>query len=225
VTTGAVLADGWTDPSSIGYPVVFLGVLLGSIVPVVPTGAVVGAGAALSISGDRLSLPVVLALAVAGAVLGDLTTFGVCRFGGPRALHWVARGQNADRVTEVRDQFRRHGWQIIVVGRLLPAGRIPVLAAAGALAYPWRRLVPASLLAAFLWAVAYALIGIFSGSIFDSPLLAMLVATLLILAMGAVLNLVGARRRRTADPEPPAEAGPDAGPEAGTPTPSARGSA
>jgi membrane protein DedA with SNARE-associated domain len=201
VTTGAVLADGWTDPSSIGYPVVFLGVLLGSIVPVVPTGAVVGAGAALSISGDRLSLPVVLALAVAGAVLGDLTTFGVCRFGGPRALHWVARGQNADRVTEVRDQFRRHGWQIIVVGRLLPAGRIPVLLAAGALAYPWRRLLPASLLAAFLWAVAYALLGVVSGGIFDSPLTAVLLATVLVLVVGALLNLVSARRRRPAPPE------------------------
>ena len=41
-----VLAAGWTDPSSLGYPVIFGGVLLGSIVPVVPTGAVVGAGAA-----------------------------------------------------------------------------------------------------------------------------------------------------------------------------------
>ena len=134
MTAAAVLADGWTDPTTIGYPVVFLGVLLGSIVPVVPTGAVVGAGAAFALTSDQLALPVVLVFAVAGAVIGDLVTFAVCRFGGPRALRWVARGQNAERVEEVRDQFRRHGWQIIVIGRLLPAGRIPVLLAAGALA-------------------------------------------------------------------------------------------
>ena len=203
MTAGAVLADGWTDPSSIGYPVIFLGVLLGSIVPVVPTGAVVGAGAALAVSGDELNLLVVVLLAVGGAVLGDLITIAVCRFGGPRALHWVARGQNADRVGEVRDQFRRHGWQIIVVGRLLPAGRIPVLLAAGALAYPWRRLVPASAVAALLWAIAYAALGVLSGGIFDSPLLATLLATVLVLVVGAVLNVVGARRRsaaHTADP-------------------------
>ena len=42
------------------------------------------------------------------------------------------RGQHAERIEEVREQFRRHGWQIVVVGRLLPAGRIPVLLAAGA---------------------------------------------------------------------------------------------
>jgi membrane protein DedA with SNARE-associated domain len=198
MSTGAVLAEGWTDPSSLGYPAVFLGVLLGSILPVVPTGAVVGAAAALATTSDRLELPVVLVFAVAGAVLGDLVTFAVCRFGGPHALRWVSRGQNAGRVEEVRDQFRRHGWQIVVIGRLLPAGRIPVLLAAGALAYPWRRLVPATVVAGSLWAVAYAALGVLSGGIFDSPLIATLLATVLVLVVGGVLNLVGARRRSAA---------------------------
>jgi membrane protein DedA with SNARE-associated domain len=196
-----LLADGWTDPSSIGYPVIFLGVLLGSIVPIVPTGAVVGAGAALALTSDRLDLLPVLVVAVAGAVLGDLITFAVCRFGGPHALRWVSRGQRADRVAEVRDQFRRHGWQIIVAGRLLPAGRIPVLLAAGALAYPWRRLVPATVVACVLWAVAYAALGVLSGGIFDSPLLATLLATVLVLVVGGVLNLVGTRRRSAGRPD------------------------
>ena len=49
-----------------------------------------------------------------------------------------------------------------------------------------------------LWAVAYALLGVVSGGIFDSPLLAILLATLLVLLVGAVVNLVSARRRRAA---------------------------
>ena len=120
-------------------------------------------------------------------------------------MRWVARGQHADRIEEVREQFRRHGWQIIVVGRLLPAGRIPVLLAAGALAYPWRRLVPASTVAALLWAIAYAALGVLSGGIFDSPLLATLLATLLMLLVGGVLNLVSSappRARHGRDPTP-----------------------
>jgi membrane protein DedA with SNARE-associated domain len=185
------------EVTSIGYPVLFGGVLLGSIVPVIPTGAVVGAAAAVAMTTDSLSLPLVLLVSTVAALLGDLVTFAVCRFGGPAAVRWVARGQHADRIEEVRDQFRRHGWQLIVAGRLLPAGRIPVLLAAGALAYPWRRLVPAASVAAFLWAVAYALLGVVSGGIFDSPLAAMLIATVLVLAVGAVLNLVGTRRRRS----------------------------
>ena len=39
------------------------------------------------------------------------------------------------------------------------------------------------------------LLGVISGGIFDSPLLAMLGATVLVLAVGAVTNLVGSRRR------------------------------
>jgi membrane protein DedA with SNARE-associated domain len=191
----------WTDGSAIGYPVLFGGVLLGSIVPVVPTGAIVGAGAAFAVTADELNLPLVVLVATVAAWAGDVVTFAICRFGGPSAVRWVARGQHADRIDEVREQFRRHGWQIIVVGRLLPAGRIPVLLAAGALAYPWRRLLPASLLAAFLWAVAYALLGVVSGGIFDSPLTAVLLATVLVLVVGALLNLVSARRRRPAPPE------------------------
>ena len=189
-------AAGWSDGSGLGYPLLFGLVLLGSIVPVVPTGAVVGAGAAVATTTDRLSLTLVVLVCTAAALAGDLITFAVCRFGGPSAVRWVARGQHTDRIEEVREQFRRHGWQIVVVGRLLPAGRIPVLLAAGALAYPWRRLVPASAVASLVWAVAYAALGVLSGGIFDSPLLATLLATLLILVLGGVLNLVSSRRRR-----------------------------
>ncbi|TFV64708.1 DedA family protein [Geodermatophilus sp. DF01-2] len=198
------LASGWID-GAIGYPILFGGVLLGSVVPVVPTGAVVGAGAAFAVTAHELNLTAVLVLATLGAWTGDLITFTICRFGGPSAVRWVARGQHAERIEEVREQFRRHGWQIVVVGRLLPAGRIPVLLAAGALAYPWRRLLPASLLAAFLWAVAYASLGVVSGGIFDSPLVAVLLATVLVLAVGAVRGVVGARRRRDPDPDPEPE--------------------
>ena len=196
-----VLAVSWTDGSSLGYPLVFGGVLLGSVVPVVPTGAVVGAAAAVAVSGGQLSLPVVVLVSVLGAFTGDVVTFAVCRSGGPSAVRWVARRQQADRVEEVREQFRRHGWQLIVIGRLLPAGRIPVLLAAGALAYPWRRLLPASFAAALLWAVAYALLGVLSGGVFDSPLVATLIATVLVLLVGVVLNLVAARRRRHRVPD------------------------
>ncbi|WP_222192821.1 DedA family protein [Modestobacter italicus] len=198
--SATVLAVSWTDGSSLGYPVLFGGVLLGSVVPVVPTGAVVGAAAAVAVTTDAMSLPVVLLLATLGAFTGDVITFAICRSGGPTAVRWVARGQHAERIEEVREQFRRHGWQIVVVGRLLPAGRIPVLLAAGALAYPWRRLLPASLAAGAVWAGAYALLGVVSGGIFDSPLIATLIATLLVLLVGLVLNLVSAHRKHPSAP-------------------------
>ena len=203
------LAVDWTDASSLGYPLLFGGVLLGSVVPVVPTGAVVGAGAAVAVTTDTLSLTLVLLLSTLGAFIGDVVTFAICRFGGPAAVRWVVRGQHTERLEEVREQFRRHGWQLIVAGRLLPAGRIPVLVAAGALAYPWRRLLPASFAAGLLWAEAYAVLGVVSGGVFDSPLVATLIATGLVLLVGVVLGVVSSRRRAAA-PEGEDDAAPAA---------------
>ncbi|MCW2584036.1 MAG: hypothetical protein JWQ53_2826 [Klenkia sp.] len=191
-----VLASSWTDGGSLGYPVLFGGVLLGSVVPVVPTGPLLSVAAAVAMTTDRLEIAAVLVLATLAAFLGDVVTFSLARFGGPSAVRWVSRGQHASRLEEVRTQFRAHGWQIVVAGRLLPAGRIPVLVAAGALAYPWRRLLPASFGAALLWAVAYSLLGVVSGGIFDNPLIATLVATGLVLLVGLVGNLVASRRRK-----------------------------
>ncbi len=194
--TVAALGTAWTDPAALGYPAVFGGVLLGSVVPVVPTGAVVSAAAALAVTGG-LSLPLVLVLSVLGALLGDLVTFGAAKLGSATTLRWVARGQSPERLAAVRDRFARQGLLLVVVGRLLPAGRIPVLLAAGALDHPWRRLVPAALLACTLWAIAYALLGIVSGGLFDDPLVATLVATALVLVVAAVGTLVQRLRRRS----------------------------
>jgi membrane protein DedA with SNARE-associated domain len=94
VLSQAVLADGWSGTSAIGYPALFGGVLLGSVIPVVPTGAVVGAGAAVAVTSGELSLPLVVALAAAAALVGDLLTFGAARAGSDAALRWVARGHH-----------------------------------------------------------------------------------------------------------------------------------
>ena len=67
------------------------------------TTTVVGAAAAVALTTDGLSLPLVVLLATLGAFVGDVVTFAVCRFGGPSAVRWVARGQHADRIEELRE--------------------------------------------------------------------------------------------------------------------------
>lgn len=184
----------WTDSATIGYPVLAAGVLIGSIVPIVPTGAVVGVAAAVATTAGRMSLPGVIALAAVAALAGDLVTFGVARLGSDAALRLVARGQTAERLAAMRERFGTRGWQLVVVGRLLPAGRIPVLLAAAALDYPWRRLVPAAAVGCVLWAVAYAVLGVVSGGLFSDPLEATLIAMALVLAVTVVTTLISRRR-------------------------------
>lgn len=192
----ATQAVGWTDPSAIGYSALFGGVLIGSIVPIVPTGAVVGAAAAVAVSSGSMSLPLVLLLSVIGALLGDLATFAVAHAGSSAAQRWVTGRQSPERLAAARAQFERRGGVLIVVGRVLPAGRIPVLLAAGALEYPWRRLVPAATIGCVLWAIAYAALGVLSGGLFDDPVLATVLAALLVLVLAGVGSLVSAWRRR-----------------------------
>jgi membrane protein DedA with SNARE-associated domain len=191
------LAVDWTQPQSIGYPVLFFGVLLGSVVPVVPTGAVVGAAAAIATSSGRLSLPLVLLLATVAAWLGDVITFAVAKGGRAALVRWLARGQTEERLAAARSQFAKRGWVLVVVGRLIPAGRIPVLLAAGAVDYPWRRLVGAAALACLIWAVAYAVLGVVSGGLFDSPVIATLIAAVLVLVVTPVATLVARHRERS----------------------------
>jgi membrane protein DedA with SNARE-associated domain len=194
----SALGPDWTDPATIGYPVLVGGVLLGSIVPVVPTGAVVGAAAAVATTTGRLSLTLVVLASALAALLGDVVTFAVARAGGPATVGWMARGQHPERLAAARRQFGTWGWQLVVVGRLLPAGRVPVLLAAGALDYPWRRLLPAAAVGCLLWAIAYTLLGVVSGGLFDSPVLATVVATILVLLVTAAGSLISRRRRRKA---------------------------
>ncbi|MBV9920272.1 MAG: VTT domain-containing protein [Pseudonocardia sp.] len=181
----------WTDPATIGYPALGAGVLLGSIVPVVPTGAVVGAAAAIAATTGRLWLPAVILLATAAALAGDVITFAAARAGSGPVLGIVARGQAPERLAALRKRFAAHGRRLIVVGRLVPAGRIPVLLAAAALAYPWRRFLPAAVVGCLLWAVAYVVVGVASGGVVGDPFVATLVATVLVLVVAAVSALVG----------------------------------
>ncbi len=190
-----LLALNWTDSATIGYPALGAGVLLGSVVPVVPTGAVVGAAAAIATTTGRLWLPWVILLAAVAALAGDLVTFAAGRAGSGLALRLVARGQTPERLAAMRERFTAHGGRLVVIGRVIPAGRIPVLLAAAALAYPWRRLVPAAVLGCVLWAVAYAVLGIVSGGIAGDPVAATVIATALVLVVAAVSALIGRRRR------------------------------
>jgi membrane protein DedA with SNARE-associated domain len=186
-----------------GYLVVGVGVLVGSILPIVPTGAVVGAAAAVAMTSSALSLPLVLVIAVAAALTGDLVTFGLARQGSDAVMGRLTRGQTPERLDRMRELFTHRGWLLVMVGRIVPAGRIPVLVAAAAMGQPWRRLVPATAVGAILWALLYGVLGVVTGGLFDSPVVAAATATVLVLLVGGVSALIGRwRSRRTAPAEP-----------------------
>lgn len=200
---------------ALSLPLMAGAVLFGSVLPIVPTGPIVAAAAALPESHSVLSVALVIVIAAVAAFGGDIITFAVCRSQGSRALDWLVARHDSERVDWARDQMSRHAWRFLIVGRVLPAGRIAVLLAAGSLRYPWKGFLPAGAIAALIWSAVYAVVGLVGGALFESPLVAVGAAVILALLITAVPALYRRIRGRGAGSR---AATPDAGsPDAGSP--------
>ena len=189
-TAGAVLA-------ALGST--FALVLIGSILPVVPTGAVVSATAVVAAHRDPMTPLLVIAVGALAAYIGDGAVYALCRRGGEavtRRLHLSAKPVRAAEA--VRRRLLRRPVTVLLVSRLVPAGRIPVLLAAALVDLPWRRFLVANGPACALWSTSYAAIGVLGGSVFPEPwqgVVAVIVAVLIVTQVAAVIQ----RRREPQD--------------------------
>jgi membrane protein DedA with SNARE-associated domain len=184
----------------------FLVVSFGAIVPVVPTGAAVSSGAALAFHNNPLMIVLVIAAGAAGAYAGDLVMYAMCRAGGEplaRRLRWL---RDEEHLAAVKERLRRSQVPVLLVSRLVPGGRVPVLLAAAFLGLPWRVFVVANAPACVLWSVVYAGIGVAGGSIFPEPWQGVLAAVILVVLISQIVSWVGKRREaRAARPGDKAE--------------------
>ncbi|MDT3398002.1 VTT domain-containing protein [Streptomyces sp. B1866] len=160
---------------AVGYPSLFLLVVVGSLVPVVPTGAVVSSAAVVALhQSSPFALLVVFAVASLAAFLGDVGLYwlglrGVRSRGGSR---WLARLRDRaapERLAQAQARLSERGAAVLVVSRLVPAGRVPVMLACLLARMPLRRFARADVPAALAWAGTYQLIGLLGGSLFARP--------------------------------------------------------
>jgi membrane protein DedA with SNARE-associated domain len=169
-------------------------VAFGAIVPIIPTGAAVSGAAALAFHDHPLLILLVIAAGAIGAYAGDLVMYAMCRAGGEqlaRRLRWL---RDEEHLAAVKERLQRSQIPVLLVSRLLPGGRVPVLLAAAFLGLSWRTFVVANAPACTLWAVVYAGIGVAGGSIFPEPWEGVVAAILLVLIIGQVVNLISKRR-------------------------------
>jgi len=187
----------------------FLIVSFGAIVPVVPTGAAVSGAAALAFHEHHpLTIVLVIAAGAAAAYVGDLVMYAMCRLGGEqlaRRLRWL---RDEEHLAAVKDRLERSQVPVLLVSRLIPGGRVPVLLAAAFLGMAWRTFVVANVPACALWASVYAAIGVAGGSIFPKPWQGVVAAVLLILIVNQTVSWWNKRReaRATNTAESPSEA-------------------
>jgi undecaprenyl-diphosphatase len=144
-------------PSQLGYPVLFAlifgesaGVPLPGETALIAAGVLAGTG--------RLSLPLVIAVAVAAAVTGDTLGYWLGRRGGRAVL--THRGPLAAFRAHALEQgerfFDRHGPKTVFLGRFVPGVRVVAAVLAGASAMAWPRFALYNVTGAFVWAATVA---------------------------------------------------------------------
>ncbi|KUO20014.1 DedA family protein [Streptomyces dysideae] len=187
---------------AIGYPSLFLLVLIGALVPVVPTGALVSSAAVVAFHQTApFALALVFVTASLAAFLGDVTLYWLGRRGmgsknGSRWLAAIRARAPEDRLAQAQEKLADHGVAVLVLSRMVPAGRLPVMLACLMAKWPMRRFARGNLPACLAWAVTYQLIGILGGSLFKEPWEGVVAAIALTLAISATPSL-WRRIRRT----------------------------
>ncbi len=177
-------------------------VAFGAVVPVLPTGAAVSVAAVLAADDNPLLLVVVVLVGAAGAYVGDIVTYGVLRYAGDALssrVPWLRADARAAALDRFGEAIAAHELRTLLLSRLVPAGRIPVLLAAAIGGYPLRRYMTADVAAVLLWSLVYSAIGIAGGSLFAEPwqgVVAAIALVLLISAAPALWRRVTASRQQ-----------------------------
>ncbi|MFD8229995.1 DedA family protein [Streptomyces massasporeus] len=197
VTPASVVPE--STQQAIGYPTLFVLVLAGALVPVIPTGALVSSAAVVAVHRTApFSLAMVFVTASLAAFLGDAALYWLGRRGlnsknGSRWLEAIRSRAPEDRLEQAQEKLSAHGVAVLVLSRLVPAGRIPVMLACLLAEWPLRRFSRGNLPACLAWAATYQLIGILGGSLFAEPwqgVVAAIALTLLLSAVPAVWRRV-----------------------------------
>ena len=147
-----------------GYWVVFVGVFLENAGVPVPGETALLAGAARAHFGG-LSLPWVIATAVAGATLGDNLGFFVGRRGGRALAERYGRifGLTPRRLKQFDRFFERHGGRTVFIARFITGLRVFGAVLAGASGLRWPTFLFYNATGALVWATAVGIAGYLLG--------------------------------------------------------------
>jgi membrane protein DedA with SNARE-associated domain len=108
-------------------------------------------------SSHRLQLPLVIAAAAAGAIIGDNLGFAIGHWGGYRLLRRYGRfiGLNEGRLKLGQYLFRKHGGKVVFFGRFVSILRTYAAFLAGTNRMPWWRFFAFNAAGGITWSTLY----------------------------------------------------------------------
>jgi membrane-associated protein len=178
--------------------------------PAIPSETLVVMAGVFAATGEP-NLYAVIAVAAAGALVGDHVSYAFGRGAGGRLMDRSKPGTKRHAmVTWSRNALDERGGLVLVVARYVPGGRTAVTLTMGAVRYPIRHFSLFAALAAVSWGTYCSLVGYLGGKAFeDNPLKGVALGIGLALAVTAVVEIVRHRRRARRTPQPQLEAEPE----------------
>jgi membrane-associated protein len=179
------------------------------VTPILPGDSLLFAAGAFA-AADALSLPVLLALLIVAAVLGDSVNYAIGQFFGRRLLSMKWQLIKPSHLEQTHQFFEDYGAKTIVIARFVPIVRTlaPFVAGLGAMSYP--KFMTFNVAGGVLWVVVCTVAGYLVGNL---PIVRENFS-LVILGVVALSLMPPAfewwrHRRRAASPRraPPGEAG------------------
>lgn len=183
-------ATGYTGTPWL-FVLLWLFILLDGIFPIFPSESLVIGLVALSMSTGEPNLWIVAAVAMVGAICGDLTAYHLGRK--VSSKHWKAlQGPRVGRMLNwASDMIIQRPAPVIISARYIPVGRVAVNFMAGRMAYPRRAFLFYVCIAAITWSIYSTLIGVGAGAWLEGhPILAVPVGVAGGMAIGIIVDQV-----------------------------------
>ncbi len=154
-----------------GYWLIVILVGVESIGVPVPGESTLLVAAVYAGSTHRLSITLVIVLAIAGAIIGDNLGFLIGRVGGYRFLRRYGGSIGLDESKLKLGEYLvgRYGTRLVFFGRFIAVLRIFAAFLAGADRMPWRRFALTNAAAVIVWATAMGWLGFQLGTSFTGP--------------------------------------------------------
>ena len=145
--------------STYGLSALFLAVMLESAGMPVPGETALIAASVLAAQG-LLSLPLVIVIAAAAAIIGDNAGYWIGRAAGRRLLErWQPIARYASKMLPPAERFyARHGGKAVFLARFIPGLRVIGALVAGIAGMEWWRFLSWNVAGGVVWATSVALI-------------------------------------------------------------------
>lgn len=193
----------------LGYPAVLLFVMIESSGIPFPGETMLLLAAFYSAIDHQLQIPIIIACAALGAIIGDNIGYYVGKTGGKAVVNRYGRYVflKPEHLARAEQFFARHGDKTVFLGRFVAVLRAWAAFLAGVNQMHWRTFFIYNAAGGIVWATIYGLLGYYAGRYFHDNFsqvehfagtLTWLVTGLIITAVVVILATVYVRRRKRA---------------------------